>query len=290
MINKRKISLIACGALLCTVLTAFSGCEKKTAAPAPTAPTETAATTIATEPTAAVADLQNQESSGALRSWELTSKVWSSSNGAAITLSAIPREYNQNQAVYFVVHLNGTKVEDVPCTWDGTVYTATVDLEAEDGYEYECVVFQGQGEGESFALSDAYDSLVYLKTSLAAYCNLYISDFKVEGSKFTVTAGFAHVQLPQLTASGSNIAFSKAELSFQLNGEEIEAQEINLPKGEGVGSHEASLSAISFTMPQMDDDYQLDLVLNVTLSDGQSLTANGGSWYYNNGELKMSAG
>ena len=40
----------------------------------------------------------------------------------------------------------------------------------------------------------------------------------------------------------------------------------------------------------MDDDYQLDLTLVVTLTNGEELTANGGSWFYNNGELKMAAG
>lgn len=287
MHNRNRLSLIFIAVLICMLMTAFSGCQKQEAAAPTTAATEpaTAETTVASAP-----ELTNSEESGALRSWELTPKVWSSSNGATITLTAIPRAYSQDQAVYFVVHLNGEKVEDVPCAWDGTAYAASVDLEAADGYEYECVVFQGQGEGESFMLSDAYDSLVYLQTSLAAYCNLYISDFKVENDQFTVTAGFAHVQLPQLTIGSASVAFEKAELVFQLNGEDIETQPVELPKGEGVGSHEASLSAISFKMPQMDDDYQLDLMLSVTLSDGQQLTANGGSWFYNNGELKMSAG
>ena len=77
---------------------------------------------------------------------------------------------------------------------------------------------------------------------------------------------------------------------FSLNGETVESKDIDLPQGEGQGSHETSLSSISFTMPQMDDEYQLDLTLVVTLSDGQELTANGGSWFYNNGELNMAAG
>ena len=75
-----------------------------------------------------------------------------------------------------------------------------------------------------------------------------------------------------------------------LNGETVETQDIELPKGEGQGSYETSLSSISFTMPQMEDDYQLDLMLVVTLTNGEELNANGGSWFYNNNELKMAAG
>lgn len=281
MRNHHRLTPIILVLLVCLVMTAFAGCGKKTTS-APTEPS----TEAATEPTSVV----NEEVSDNMKSLSLSAKVWSSSNGATITLEAVPRAYNQNQAVYFVVHLNGEKVEDIPCTWDGTAFTASADLEAADGYEYECILFEGQGEGESYVLSDAYDSLIYLETSLAAYCNLYISDFQVIDNVFNVTAGFAHVQLPQLTVDGAKVELVSSELVFLLNGEMIDKQPIDLPAGEGSGSHEASLSSIRFDMPKMEDDYQLDLMLKAYLSDGQELTANGGSWYYNNGELKMSAG
>lgn len=281
MRNHHRLTPIILVLLVCLVMTAFAGCGKKTTS-APTEPS----TEAATEPTSVV----NEEVSDNMKSLSLSAKVWSSSNGATITLEAVPRAYNQNQAVYFVVHLNGEKVEDIPCTWDGTAFTASADLEAADGYEYECILFEGQGEGESYVLSDAYDSLIYLETSLAAYCNLYISDFQVIDNVFNVTAGFAHVQLPQLTVDGAQVELVSSELVFLLNGEMIDKQPIDLPAGEGSGSHEASLSSIRFDMPKMEDDYQLDLMLKAYLSDGQELTANGGSWYYNNGELKMSAG
>ena len=281
MRNHHRLTPIILVLLVCLVMTVFAGCGKKTAS-APTEPS----TEAATEPTSVV----NEEVSDNMKSLSLSAKVWSSSNGATITLEAVPRAYNQNQAVYFVVHLNGEKVEDIPCTWDGTAFTASADLEAADGYEYECILFEGQGEGESYVLSDAYDSLIYLETSLAAYCNLYISDFQVIDNVFNVTAGFAHVQLPQLTVDGAKVELVSSELVFLLNGEMIDKQPIDLPAGEGSGSHEASLSSIRFDMPKMEDDYQLDLMLKANLSDGQELTANGGSWYYNNGELKMSAG
>ena len=281
MRNHHRLTPIILVLLVCLVMTAFAGCGKKTAS-APTEPS----TEAATEPTSVV----NEEVSDNMKSLSLSAKVWSSSNGATITLEAVPRAYNQNQAVYFVVHLNGEKVEDIPCTWDGKAFTASADLEAADGYEYECILFEGQGEGESYVLSDAYDSLIYLETSLAAYCNLYISDFQVIDNVFNVTAGFAHVQLPQLTVDGAKVELISSELVFLLNGEMIDKQPIDLPAGEGSGSHEASLSSIRFDMPKMEDDYQLDLMLKAYLSDGQELTANGGSWFYNNGELKMSAG
>ena len=286
---RRKNSLIAWVLLVC-MLAVLTGCGKDDTANAPSTAPETTAPTE-TVPTAATGStLEHAEESGGLLSWEMTPVVWSSSNGANITFTAQPRAYEQGQSASFIVRLDGKEVENLSCNWDGTYYTATVDLEAADGYEYECVLFPPQGAGEHITLSDAYDSLVYMKRSLNAYCNVYISDYKVEDGKFTVTAGWASVQLPQLTTAGTTVSFTSAELVFKLNDEAIETQAIEMPAGEGAGSHETSLSNISFTMPEMGDDYQLDLWLNVTLSNGEVLTAPGGSWFYNNNELRMNAG
>lgn len=288
MFNRKKTALIAALALCATVI--LSGCGKEPKADAnATAPAQT---TEATQTTASApaGSLAHVETEGSLQSWELTAQVWSSSNGATVTLTAQPRAYEKGQGASFVVRLEGKEVENVSCSWDGKYYTASADLEAADGYEFECVLFPPQGVGEHYTLSDAYDSLVYMKRSLDAYCNLYISDFKDADGKFTITAGWASVQLPQLTTAGTAIGFQKAQLVFALNGETVETQDVNLPQGEGQGSYESSLSNISFTMPQMDDDYQLDLSLVVTLTNGEELTADGGSWFYNNNELKMAAG
>lgn len=287
MYNTKKSSLIAGALALCLTASIISGCSKE-----PKVNDVTTQPTVAVQPTtsAPFGSLAHTEAEGSLQSWELNAAVWSSSNGATVTLNAQPRVYEKGQGASFVVRLEGKEVENVSCSWNGSYFTASVDLEAADGYEYECVIFPPQGVGEHYTLSDAYDSLVYMKRSLDAYCNLYISDFKEADGKFTVTAGFASVQLPQLTSAGTQIGFQKAQLVFMLNGETVETKDIDLPQGEGQGSYETSLSSISFTMPQMDDDYQLDLTLVVTLTNGEELSANGGSWFYNNGELKMAAG
>lgn len=287
MLHKRTSIIIASALLACISVSTLSGCSKKPEEPLDQT---TAPTVVETVAPTSVGSLAHVESEGSLESWEMSAAVWSSSNGAAVTLTAHPKAYEQGQSAAFVVRLDGKEVENISCNWDGSYYTATVDLEAADGYEYECIVFPPQGVGEHYTLSDAYDTLVYMKRSLDAYCNLYISDFKEENGNFVVTAGFASVQLPQLTTAGTSITFQKAQLIFMLNGETIESKDLTLPQGEGQGSYESSLSNISFTIPQMDDDYQLDLMLVVTLNNGEELTANGGSWFYNNGTLNMAAG
>ena len=279
MLQKKKSILNSAAVLVCLAAFILSGCSGKAAEPETVAPTEAATETAPIAATNPVGVLANVESEGALESC------------ATVTFTGHPRAYEEGQSGSFVVRLNGEMVENAMCTWDGSYYTASVDLEAADGYEYEFVLFSPQGSAENYTLSDAYDSLVYMKRSLDTYCNLFISDFKEENGQFVVTAGYASVQLPQLTTAGASVGFQKAQLVFMLNGEECETKDIDLPQGEGQGSYESSLSNISFKMPQMEDDYQLDLMLVVTLSDGTQLPAsNGGSWFYNSNELKMAAG
>ena len=140
MFNRKKTALIAALALCATVI--LSGCGKEPKADAnATAPAQT---TEATQTTASApaGSLAHVETEGSLQSWELTAQVWSSSNGATVTLTAQPRAYEKGQGASFVVRLEGKEVENVSCSWDGKYYTASADLEAADGYEFECVLFR----------------------------------------------------------------------------------------------------------------------------------------------------
>ena len=51
-----------------------------------------------------------------------------------------------------------------------------------------------------------------------------------------------------------------------------------------------SISGITFNIPSMEDDQQLSIRLDVTLSNGQFLTAPGGTFSFLNGEMVSSVG
>lgn len=239
------------------------------------------------------ARLEALESTG-LKGWSLTAAAWSSSNGATVTLTAEPAAFQEGQTAALSVRLNGLEAENVPCTWDGTAYTATVDLNAADGYSYYCILTAPDGAREQIALNTPEnpvdDTLVYLETSLSSYCNMFVEDWEAEDGKLAVTSGYIQVQTPRISTDGKAAAYTRAELCFQLNGQEIDRQAITLPEGEGGGSYELALTGISFPIPELEDDYQLDLWLEVTLSNGETITCNGGSWYYFGGELNLIVG
>ena len=56
------------------------------------------------------------------------------------------------------------------------------------------------------------------------------------------------------------------------------------------GSYTADISGITFNIPSMEDDQQLSIRLDVTLSNGQFLTAPGGTFSFLNGEMVSSVG
>lgn len=229
-----------------------------------------------------------------LKSWNLTAAAWSSSNGATVTLTAQPAAYREGQSMEFMALLDGAQADSVSCSWDGESYTAQLDLNAADGYGYYCVITAPDGTREQVALSTpenpVIDTVVNLSTALSSYCNMIVDTWEGSGDQLTITAGYVQVQLPRIARDGGNPTISTAELVLKKAGEELSRQALTIPEGEGENSYELVLSDSSFSVPEMQDDQQLDLYLEVILSDGQVLSTAGCSWYYNAGELFLAVG
>ena len=84
-----------------------------------------------------------------------------------------------------------------------------------------------------------------------------------------------------ITNEGEVITCAKAELVLTFNGEVLGTKELTLAEAGTAGLFETQLKDITFDVPEMEDDQQLDLNLNVTLSNDQVLSAFGGNWFYN---------
>lgn len=251
-----------------------------------------------------VADLQNEvqnlsaqldevRRSSVLKEVSMTAVPREDSTGALVTISAAPMAYDETQTATFSIQLNGAEVTSLPAQWDGEVYTATFDLDALDGYGYFFTLVESDGTRKQAVINTpenpVYDTYVYLQSSLSAYCNMFVEDWDQSDDKLTIKSSFVQVQLPRI-AVDSDLTYSSSQLVLNLNGEEMERIDITIPEGEGEGSYELALTDVSFTMPEMEDDYQLDLSVEVVLSDGQTLVGECCSWYYNQGELLLVAG
>jgi len=232
--------------------------------------------------------------SAVLTDWSLTALASAERNSATLTFTAVPASRPEGQTVYFVVRLNDFEAESIQCTPEEDRYTATVTLPAADGYSYFCLITSPSGIQQEIPLvtldtgNDAH--LINLSASLTGYGNLIVEEWEAKDEKLTIKTGYVQAQLPLISTGGDDVKLKGAALVLMLNGEEVERREITLSAGEGENTYEAVVSGEVFDIPEMEDDHQLDLVLEINLSSGDPLTNSSCSWYYINGELTMVVG
>lgn len=217
-----------------------------------------------------------------LANWSLDAVPYPDGTGADVTLTALPAAPEEGLTVQFSVRLQGREVANVPCEQTDSGFTATASLEAADGYSYYCILLGTDGSRRQFALSTpenpVEDLPVYLESSLASYCNMMVDSWLDDGSAVTLTSAYVQVQLPRLSAQGVLTA-KKAQLVLYRNSQEVSRTDITLQPGEAAGSYEMELSDQTLPLPEMAEDDYLDLWLEVTLSDGRTLSTAGASWF-----------
>jgi len=292
--KKNVFSVLTLAVMIVALMVSFTGCsgaDEESAAYI--AELEAANAALQAQIDALTTEIDTMKQRAALQDWTLEAAAWKDGNGATVTFTATPVNYVEGQEAALSVRMGDLEAESTNCVWNGTAFVGSVELSAADGYSYYCILTSLDGSQEEIALNTpenvTNESLVYLGSNLNAYANLIVEDWEATGSNLVVKSGYAQVQMPRLSTSGP-ASLSKASLVLKLNGEETSRMALTLPAGEGEGSYEMSLENATFTMPAMEDDYQLDLYLEVILSNGNSMQTVGGSWYSNNGELLLVVG
>ena len=222
-----------------------------------------------------------------LESWELKPAVWADGTGADITLTAVPANYTEGMSAQLNVCF-GQEVNAVQCQWNGKAFVATASVAAEDGYTYILVLDGEELELTSPANPAAYIP-VYLASSLGYNCTLMINGWESDMAKLKLTDAHLQVNLPLLATDGGAKIQSTA-LVMRLGIEEVNRKELTMKEGEGEGSFELTLQNFNLTLPEMQENDQVDLWLEVTLSDGQILLSATSSWYLAEGKLTLVAG
>jgi len=242
------------------------------------------------ELTARLAAYENRPS---LESFTLTGSAWSSYNGATVTVVAVPETYDESFSAALSVQLNGIEEEFVPCEWNGEAYTATVDLNAANGYGYYFIITTADGTPTRMELNSPSnitdDTLVYMETALSAYANMVMESWEEKDDKIVVNSAFVQVQMPRLT-TGGEAGYAGSQLVLKCNGEETQRIAIDVPEGEAVGSYETAISGTTFDLPEIEADAILELWLEVTLSNGQIIDNCACTWTYFDGSLMPSVG
>ena len=230
---------------------------------------------------------------GSIADWSLTGEPLIHGSGALVTLSLTPTYYEEGQMVSFRVQLEGQMIASMYCDWDGSVYTASVELDAADGYSYSILLTEPNGTQEYRELNSPANpvdsTLVYMYSSMASACFLTVTDWQVDADTMTISNSSVDVQLPLFNPKGETVSCTGINLILQLDGEDLDRKSIMVPQSSD-SYLSIPLSPATFTMPEMDETNQLDLWLEVTLSDGQVLRHCGSSWFLYEGQLIQAVG
>ena len=270
----KKLTILAAVLVLAIALTACTS-EK-----APEATETMAATTIATVPTETTEPPQPL----ALTNWEMSASTWSSPNGATIHINATPNYYLEGQKADFVVRLESDDIVSVPCQWDGTNYTASADLNAANGYCYYVILTAADGTATEVAVNTpaapTNEAFIDIEAALESYCSVIIDDSICESNKLTLTSGQVQVKAPTITNEGEAITCQETALVLSFNGEEIKRETLTLSETDTAGLLEAALENITFEIPELEADQKVELTLQVTLTNGHTMSAYAGDWLY----------
>lgn len=274
---KRKNILTVLAMLLVFAL-ALSACSTEKAPAEATAAATTAAATVPAETAAPSQPLT-------LTDWSMSASTWSSPNGATIHISATPNDYAEGQKADFVVRLENDDITSIPCEWDGTNYTASADLNAANGYCYYVVLTAADGTSAEVAVNTPAEPtnevFIDLEAALESYCSVIIEDSTFENGKLTLSGGKVQVKAPTITNEGETISCQETVLLLNYNGEPLDQKTLTLTQTDTAGIFEATLDNIVFDIPEMENNQKVELTMNVTLTNGQFLSAFGGNWSYN---------
>lgn len=121
-----------------------------------------------------------------------------------------------------------------------------------------------------------------------AYCHLLVNDWEGSLGELSLTSAVAQVVLP--TASGSELMIQSAQLVLRQDIQELERRAVTLVAADSNSSFEAVLENVHFDLPGLEENDQVDIWLEVVLSDGQILLSPACGWYRSGSELFMVAG
>lgn len=229
-----------------------------------------------------------------ISSASLSCSTWSSPNGATVHISATPSTYVKGQSATFLVRLEGEDIASCPGQWDGSRYSASIDLNAADGYCYFVRLENPNGESNEITLNAptavTNEALINMEDALNAYCSATLTSSVYADNRLTLLDGTILVQTPRIFNEGQPITCAEAQLVLRLYGTEVGRKSVLLSATPENGQYTQSIQGVSFDLPALEDDQQLDLTLEAKLSNGQTLSTSVGSWFYMNGTLQSSVG
>lgn len=235
-----------------------------------------------------------EEQSKLLSDYSFDLEVWTDVPGADVIFSAVPKSWTEGDSAYLTFQIPGENAIQADCKWDGAFLTATVPLEAKDGYQICLTIVHTDGSLEQQVLYK-YD-IENLANELTVGCEVTWGTakfrFKEALLEMEVVDGEVHVTRPGI--AGSDIYFTAIDyILYQSSADGYrEVARYNLyehipitEEGVAYGPEIWCYGKPIFTVPDIQDGDGLELWVKAEMSNGMSAMEMAGSWAYNNGEF-----
>ena len=203
---------------------------------------------------------------------------------ARVLFSATPKEWAPGQTASLSVLRNGEKVAEAPCTIDGAVCTAAVDLPLADGYEYHFVTTDAEGNQKFQYLDNGNCNYLQSDTSLLVE-SWIIPDAAYRRNKLHILGLEIAVSQPLLSEKYEAPTWTRLDYVISINGQDVRRESFldsDLAEATEFSFSESDLVFSDVTISNGD---QVSLSMDVVLSNGMGETLPLATWTYQNGSL-----
>ena len=203
---------------------------------------------------------------------------------ARVLFSATPKTWSPGQTASLSVLRSGEKVAEVPCTIDGAVCTASVDLPLEDGYEYHFVTTDAEGNQKFQYLENG--NCNYLKSDTSLLVESWIvPDASYRRNTLHILGLEIAVSQPLLSEKYESPTWTKLDYVISVNGQEICRE--SFLDSDLVDATEFSLSEsdLVFSDITLNNGDRVSLSVDVALKRGAGERLTLATWTYQNGSL-----
>ena len=203
---------------------------------------------------------------------------------ARVLFSATPKTWSPGQTASLSVLRGGEKVAEAPCTIDGAVCTATVDLPLEDGYEYHFVTTDADGNQKFQYLENG--NCNYLKSDTSLLVESWIvPDAAYRRNTLHILGLEIAISQPLLSENNKAAAWTKLDYVISINGQEVCRKSFLDPDLVESTDFSISESSIAFTDITLEKGDEVTMTVDVALSNGMGETLTVGNWSYQYGSL-----
>ena len=203
---------------------------------------------------------------------------------ARVLFSATPKTWAPGQTASLSVLRNGEKVAEVPCTIDGAVCTAAVDLPLADGYEYHFVTTDAEGNQKFQYLDNG--NCNYLKSDTALLMESWIvPDAAYRRNALHILGLEITVSQPLLSEKYEAPTWTRLDYVISINGQDVRRESFLDSDLAEATEFSFSESDLVFSDIIISNGDQVSLSVDVVLSNGMGETLTLATWTYQNGSL-----